>query len=110
MHSTPATVYGLELTPEVGMYIFLDSSGINNGRKLLPCEVPDPIGEEWPGADFRIADPIFGEARGIAVNVHVTGRTIQRKQDIPAVRIRVEFVKDGGEPSVSAPGWMFTDR
>lgn len=55
---------------------------------------------EWDGAAFRLPSANFPDVR-LAVNVTVTGRTIQKG----FVRVQIEFVGDG-EPSTFCGGWM----
>ncbi len=81
-------------TPVVGSGLQLES-----GRwvQLLPSD--------WDKAQFRVADPIFGAARGLAVNVAVTGRTVQMKAGCLMKRVAITFVGDG-EPDTVTRGWM----
>ena len=64
---------------------------------------------DWEAAAFRIPTT-NGVIRSLAVNVTVTGRTLQRLSGGGLwVRVRVEFVGDG-EPSTYAGGWLLIER
>lgn len=89
------TVSPLTVSAKVGSIVTLDNSP-HTYRTLTE--------NEWEGADFLW--PVFntGPIKEVAVNVYVTGRTIQWR-DVPSVRVQVEFVGDG-EPSTFAKGWL----
>ena len=103
-HSTPKEVWGVACVPHVGAYVILDHKNI--GELLMPGD-PEPVGDGWPGCDFRFPNPIFEwrEKHAIACNVHVTGRTLQLRDSCSFVRVKVEWVGDC-EPSTYCGGWM----
>ena len=86
---------GFTPTPEVGTYIELDNGAAGC---LMACD-------DWAAAAFRL--PVTRLRIPHAVNVWVTGRTIQRNGvwGSRRVRVAVTFVGDG-EPSVTLRGWM----
>ena len=87
---------GITPTPEVGSYIELDNDGATG--RLMACD-------DWAAAEFRL--PVTSLRIPYAVNVQVTGRTIQRNGvwGSRRVRVAVTFVGDG-EPDVTLRGWM----
>lgn len=105
--SQPATVkhYGHDVTVEavVGSVVKLDDARI--AEKLL--EGDDYVDSGFEGCDFRYPNPVAGweKSHAIACNVHVTGRTVQRRHDADWVRVKVEWVGDC-EPSTFSAGWM----
>jgi len=66
-------------------------------------------GSDWTRAEFYLELNSFGPIREVAVNITVSGRTVQRIEGCDAVRVRIEFVGDG-ESSQYCSGWMFLDR
>ena len=86
---------GITPVPSVGTYIELDNGA---GGQLLSCD-------DWARAEFRF--PVTSLRIPCAVNVQVTGRTIQRDGvwGSRRVRIAVTFVGDG-EPDATIRGWM----
>lgn len=105
IHSKGAAIWGREIMPQVDGLIRFESPRQNPNiwERLLPCEVQQPIGEGWPGADFRLTSHNTGLE--LAVNIVVTGRTFQRYGGELWVRVRVEFVGDC-EPSTFVSAWM----
>lgn len=85
-------------TVRVGAGAFVAPDNWAHGSFLSDCT-------EWTLADYRLTSP---SGVPCAVNVEVTGRTIQRAPYTGAarVRVRIEFVGDG-EPSTSVGGWLF---
>ena len=67
-------------------------SGLSNA--LTACE--------WEGASFRLE----GRHSASAVNVTVSGRKVRWHEDAPAVRVRIEWVREG-EPSDFSHGWAW---
>lgn len=59
----------------------------------------------WSEAAFRIPTSRLAGITSIAVNVTITGRTLQRREGSLWVRVQIEFVGDG-EPSTYHSGWM----
>ena len=100
---TSKTIDGREITPEVGSYVILDSKNI--GEQLLPGE--DYVDSGFAGCQFRWPNPIqeWRTSRAIAVNVEITGRTIQYRDGGRYVRVRIEWVGDC-EPSTFSGGWL----
>jgi hypothetical protein len=68
-------------------------------RRLRSCDW-------WDKADFAWDVFARGPIKEVAVNVYVTGRTVQWKSGCQLIRVKVEFVGDG-EPSTFANGWMY---
>lgn len=103
-YSTAATIYGSEVAPQLDSVIEVDTDfkAYATGR-LERCEVQEPIGEGWPGADFRFNRG--GYIPPLAVNIHVTGRTYQRRHGDLWVKVQIEWVGDC-EPSTYAAGWL----
>lgn len=95
MHSTNGqlknTIGGVSIGAKVGSVILMDA-----GRyfRLDACELPE-------FADFRAN----GLQLPVALNVHVTGRTLQRKAGDLAVRVRIQAVGDC-EPDQNFGAWM----
>jgi hypothetical protein len=59
----------------------------------------------WDKAQFYLPTNSGGPIKELAVNVTVTGRTLQRMQGDLFVRVKIEFVGDG-EPSTFTGGWL----
>jgi hypothetical protein len=97
-------IYGVERLAQLGSVVHLD--GHRLAERLLAGD-PLPIGEGWPGCDFRYPNPISAcrESRAIACNVHVTGRTLRFRAGGLWVRVSIEWVGDC-EPSTYAGGWL----
>ena len=89
--------YGLHATVKEGSVIQLPSGRMEQLK--LDHSEPCP---GWPGAQFRLPCPI---GRMIAVNVTITGRTIQRRGGADWVRVKLEWVGDC-EPSTFSKGWL----
>lgn len=81
--------------PRIGRYVRPD--GWSYGNCLEPSD--------WEEAQYRLPTNSGGPVTSLAVNVMVTGRTVQRDNASPAVRVRIEFVGDG-ELSSFVSGWM----
>jgi hypothetical protein len=104
VHSTSREVYGIERQAEVGSVVHLD--GHPFAERLLAGD-PEPVGDGWPGCDFRYPNPVneWRESHAIACNVHVTGRTLQNRFGSLWVRVSIEWVGDC-EPSTYGSGWL----
>jgi hypothetical protein len=103
---TGYTFYELNVdpSPKVGSFICFDdhnSSGPNSaGEYLQSCN-------DWDRAQFRF--PVTSLRIPYAVNVAVTGRTVQvDNYHNRWVRIAVTFVGDD-EPDVTRRGWMLVN-
>ena len=59
----------------------------------------------FPGCQFRIEDSQNSPLRGIAVNIHVTGRPRWNGHGYES-RVKIEFVGDG-EPSTFTGGKLY---
>lgn len=84
------------VTLQPGKQLYVDGWDIFS-RGLKPSE--------WEKAQFRL------ESRTglwLAVNITLTGRTIQKKNGQSVVKCKIEFVGDG-EPSTFNSGWVFID-
>jgi len=103
--SQPATVkrYGQTLTvePVVGSIVKLD-----NGRCEAMLAGEDFVDSGFAGCDFRF--PLPNAGLEVAVNIHVTGRTVQQRNGAEWVRCKVEWVGDC-EPSTFCGGWLRVD-
>jgi hypothetical protein len=73
--------------------------GRSVSERLLPSD--------WDAAAFRYPAASLGPDGSVAVNVELTGRTLQRRpySDDLWIKARVEFVGDG-EPSRFASAWL----
>ena len=84
----------------VGSYIRRDDTGgegmydLGGDGLLCPCD-------NWDKAEFRWPNPNHGGA----LNVEITGRTIQMIEESPWVRVKLTWVKEDG-PDTSSGGWM----
>ena len=87
-------------TPKSGYYIQLDG-----WKRCGQLRGSDGYSDDsFPGCQFYMHS-VGGIESKRAVNVKVTGRTIQYKSGIGMVRVAVELVGDG-EPSSFEKGWM----
>jgi hypothetical protein len=59
---------------------------------------------EWEAADWRIQSINYDWLK-LAINIRITGRTIQYREGCAMVRCEIEWVGDG-EPSEFAKGWI----
>jgi hypothetical protein len=58
----------------------------------------------WNGCDYRV---ITGNADGLAINVHITGKTSTWNGFTFETRAKIEFVGDG-EPSTFSKGKVYS--
>jgi hypothetical protein len=65
---------------------------------------------DWDRAGFRIPSGVYPDV-SVAVNVRITGRTLQRRphSDMRWIKVEIEFVGDGA-PSTFSPGWVAAVR
>jgi hypothetical protein len=84
-----------QVTLKTDKLIYVD--GWKFGVRLLESD--------WEKAQFRIPSQTGCKP---AVNITVTGRTVQRKNDTYVARIKIEFVGDD-EPSTFHAGWIELD-
>ena len=91
-------IYGREVEVKLDSYVVPENWRF--GNRLIPSD--------WDKAQFRLPTNSGGPITSLAVNVAVTGRTLQRRQGSLYVRCQIEFVGDG-EPSTFAGGWMLVD-
>ena len=94
----PRTVAPVRVSAKPGSVILLDGPPSYNYKALEDCTY-------WDKADFLWPVGFDGPIKAVAVNIFVTGRTIQFKHGDPVVRVKVEFVGDG-EASRYVPGWI----
>ena len=95
MFSIALADYHKDTSPKVGSYICADTWG---KRDIFGVDL---IVSDWGKAQFRA--PL---AYDVAVNIKVTGRTVQPdSRMIGWVRVEIEFVGDC-EPSEFVRGWM----
>lgn len=91
------TWMGNEIAPKIGSFI-----------------KPDywPTGERLTEGDsfstFRIPVSSDGPIKSLAVEIQVTGRTVQRKSGNYHVRVKITFPGDG-EPDTVTHGWMMVE-
>lgn len=83
-----------DVTPTVGTYVKPD--GWAFGERLTE-------GDSF--STFRLPTGSGGPIKSLAVEVEVTGRTIQRKWDMRLVRCKITFVGDC-EPDTVVRGWL----
>ena len=93
--------YGHDVTPKVGSLVWLGENPV--GELLTPGSKFKDSG--FPGCDFYLPTGSAGPVKKVAVNVKVTGKTLQKKHGDYCVKVKIEFVGDC-EPSTFAPGWM----
>jgi len=86
---------GDDCQARVGRYVRPDGWGM--GGVLLASD--------WDRAHYYLPVHSGGPVNEVAVNVTVTGRTIQADQGSSAVRVMIEFVGDC-EPSTVVRGWL----
>lgn len=91
-------IYGREVEPKVGSYLVPEQWRF--GNRLKPSS--------WDKAQFYLPTNSGGPVKEVAVNVTVTGRTLQRRTDSLYVRCKIEFVGDG-EPSTFTGGWLLVE-
>lgn len=75
----------------------------------MACK-PVILCDDWDKADLRWEAPAFGFERGIACNVTVTGRAVIYQDGCLWLRGRLEWVKDGDEPSGFEPVFIRVDQ
>lgn len=98
------TIWSKEITPSVGTYIIPDGKTV--GKVLTPGDVPVDSG--YPGSQFRWPVENGGPIKSVAVNIEITGHTLQRKHGGYCVRVKMEWVGDC-EPSTFSSGWLFVN-
>ena len=91
-------IYGREVEPAVDSYVVPELWTF--GGRLRPSD--------WDKAKFYLPTNSGGPIKELAVNVTVTGRTLQRRQGSLYARCQIEFVGDG-EPSTFTGGWLLVD-
>ena len=91
----PVTIWNREYLPEVGSLIRPD--GWRFSERLVESD--------WSEAEFYLLTGHCVGIQQVAVNITITGRTLQRFDGDLWVRVKIEFVGDG-EPSVFHGGWM----
>lgn len=87
-------IYGWDTTPQLGRYVKPD--GWTWGSKL---EAGDSF------STFRIPVHSGGPITSLAVEIEVTGRTLQRVAGLRMVRVKITFPGDC-EPDTVTGGWM----
>lgn len=100
MTGIPASCFDeVQLTPAIGKRIVPDGWGnLGNtaGSQLIACD-------DWDKAEYRLPSPYWNYET--AVNIEVTGRTIQTIGGCYGIRVKITFVGDY-EPDVIVRGWM----
>ena len=91
-------------TPTAGDVITLDMTGPRRGIGFMLTESDGFFDSGFPGCEFRLRDD-GGPLHDRAINIKITGRTVQWRSDGPAVRIKIEWVGDC-EPSTFQGGWL----
>jgi hypothetical protein len=87
-------VWGFDVQPQVGLYVKPD--GWAYGGRLIE-------GDSF--SELRLTTNSGGPITDLAVRIEVTGRTLQRKQGVRSVRVRIVFIGDG-EPDTITGGYM----
>ena len=87
-------IYGWDVTPKVGSFIKPD--GWAFGQRLI-------AGDSF--STFRIPVNSLGPIKDLAVEIEVTGRTLQKKHGMRMVRVKVTFPGDGESDTVTS-GYM----
>jgi hypothetical protein len=77
-----------------------------DGHRVGEClqQGDDPVDSGYRGSDYRYPGTV-----NVAVNVKVTGRTVQWRDGASFVRCQIEWVGDC-EPSTFSGGWVKVDR
>ena len=89
------------ITPTVGMHVQPDDWMF--GALLEPGEPYVDTG--FRGCQFRLPTNTLGPIKSLAVDVTVTGRTVQWHNGGRQVRVRITFVGDC-EPDKHTHGWL----
>lgn len=63
---------------------------------------------DWNQAEWRVPSARYPGIPGLAINLRITGRTVQRKFGNLVVRIEIIWVGDG-EPDTYSKGWLAID-
>jgi hypothetical protein len=97
------TIYGNDIRPQIGSYVRIDGRSV--GECLLAGDAPVDSG--YRGCEFRLPtnSPVI---KSVAVNIDITGRTIQWFEGTNWVKIKITFVGDC-EPDTYAAGWLKVD-
>lgn len=101
MTNTPniVTIYGNEYQAKIGSYILVDDETI--GHNLHKGS--DYSDSGFPGCQFYL--PRNTLPNGLACNVEITGRTLQRKNGAYYIKVKITWVGDC-EPNTETSGWM----
>lgn len=86
-------IWGFDVTPRAGLCVRPD--GWQFGEQLIE-------GDSFSTLRLRTGQRVI---ESLAVEIAVTGRTLQRRYGMCWVRVRITFVGDG-EPDVISGGWM----
>lgn len=84
---------------------------VETGTRIWPDNWAGPTnleGSDWDRAEFYLPSYQYRDTGVVAaVNIRVTGRTLQRRSFSSRllIRVQIEFVGDGGESTFSK-GWM----
>ena len=89
-------VFGNELAAKVDAVVSPDGWNGWTGRL---------VASDWDRAAFYLTTNSGGPIKMVAVNVKLTGRTLQSRGGQYWVRAAIEFVGDG-EPSTFTGGWV----
>ena len=95
---TATTIYGREIAVKLDSYIVPE--GWRFGGRLQASN--------WEAAQFYLPTNSGGPVESLAVNVQITGKTLQRRNGSSMVKVKIEFVGDG-EPSTFTGGWMLVN-
>lgn len=90
-----AIIYGRQVKVEVGSYIEPENWKIGSTLEA----------SDWDAAEFRLPTNSGGPIKSIAVNIKITGTTVQRRHGSNWVKVRIESVGDGS-PSTFFGGWL----
>lgn len=89
-------IYGMEISPKIDSLIMPDNWPAWNCSRLV-------AGDSF--STFRLPLNSNGPIKSLAVEIKVTGRTLQRHNGLRCVRVQITFPGDC-EPDTVTGGWM----
>jgi len=90
--------YGFDVNVDPCVDRFVKPDGWDFGERLI-------AGDDF--SSFRLPTGSNGPIKSLAVEIEITGRTIQKRMNLNMVRVRIRFVGDG-EPDQVTRGYMET--
>lgn len=91
----PVVIYDRTVNFGVGSYIKPENWAFGNNLEA----------SDWDAAAFFLPTNSGGPIKRLAVNITITGKTVQRFQGSNWIRVKIESVGDG-EPSTFFGGWL----